>query len=232
MLRVGLTGSVASGKSTVAEMWREAGVPVVSADDLARRVVEPGTDGLRRVVEEFGKEVLNEDGSLNRAALGNRVFRDDEERGRLEEILHPLIAERRSRLMEELEREGAFLAVAEIPLLYEVGLEDEFDVVVVVDAPYDERLRRLREDRALDEDEARRMMEAQMDATEKRRRADFVLDNGGAMPELRTAATALLAQLRARARSEVREEGRDDDAQAAREGESVESNPGEAGEGS
>ncbi|MDX1568095.1 MAG: dephospho-CoA kinase [Longimicrobiales bacterium] len=202
MLHVGLTGSVASGKSTVAGMWREAGVPVVSADDLARRVVEPGTVGLRRVVEEFGEEVLEEDGSLDRAALRNRIFRNEEDRRRLEEILHPLIAEHRSRWMEEVEGKGASLAVAEIPLLFEAGLEEDFDVVVVVDAPREERLRRLVEDRGLAEDEALRMMDAQMDADEKRSRADFVLDNGAGIPELRTAAGALLAQLRSHARKE------------------------------
>lgn len=206
MLDVGLTGSVASGKSTVAEVWREAGVPVVSADELARRVVEPGTVGLRRVVEAFGEGVLNEDGSLDRAALRNRVFRDEEERRRLEEILHPLIAERRARWMEEVEKEGAPLAVAEIPLLFEAGLEEDFDVVVVVDAPAEERLRRLMYDRGLEEEEARRMMDAQMEAEEKRRRADFVLDNEGDIADLRIAAAALLDRLLSRADGDTRRE--------------------------
>lgn len=205
MLDVGLTGSVAAGKSTVAEVWREAGVPVVSADDLARRVVEPGTVGLRRVVEAFGEGILTENGSLDRAALRSRVFRDAEERRRLEEILHPLIAERRSRWMEEAEKEGAPLAVAEIPLLFEAGLENDFDVVVVVDASSEVRLRRLMDDRGLEEEEARRMMDAQMEAEEKRRRADFVLVNEGDIVGLRGAAVALLDRLRSRAADARRE---------------------------
>lgn len=203
MLTVGLTGSVASGKSTVAGMWKEEGVPVASADDFARRAVEPGSEGLRRVVEAFGTEVLSDDGSLDRAAVRRRVFENARERRRLEEILHPLIARRRERWLEELRRDGAPLAVAEIPLLFEAGVEDEFDVIVVVDAPEEERLRRLREDRGLTEEEARSIMAAQLDPGEKRRRADIVVDNGTDLQALRRKAGSVLEELRARAPGEA-----------------------------
>jgi dephospho-CoA kinase len=195
---VGLTGNVASGKSSVADIWSEVGVPVVRADDLARAVVEPGTPGLEAVVETFGEGVLREDGSLDRDALRRRVFRDPEARRKLEELLHPRIARLRAEWMEARAREGVPLAVAEIPLLYEAGLEEEFDAVVMVDAPTEERIRRLRQDRDLPRNEALRIMDAQMPASRKRQQADFVLDNAGTLDDLRDRALALLDLLRAR----------------------------------
>lgn len=199
MLTVGLTGSVASGKSTVARLWADEGVPVVSADDLARRVVEPGSEGLAEVVEAFGPGVLAPDGTLDRDALRDRVFRDSGARRRLEAILHPRIAALREGWTAARRAEGAELVVAEIPLLYEAGLADDFDVVVVVHASTRERLRRLVEERGLEPDDARRIMESQMDADEKRRRADRVLENDGTRDDLGRAARALLDELRDRA---------------------------------
>ena len=199
MLSVGLTGNVAAGKSRVAEVWRDHGVPVVGADDLAREVVAPGTPGLARVREALGDEVVAPDGSLDRAALRARVFADDEARRRLEEILHPLIQERRAAWLEARRAEGAALVVSEIPLLFEVGLDREVDVTVVVDAPEEERLRRLVEDRGLASGEARRIMGAQMDAAEKRGRADVVIGNDGTLEELDAEAARVLVELRERA---------------------------------
>lgn len=206
MLSVGLTGSVASGKSTVARVWAGRGVPVVSADALARRVVEPGGEGLSEVVEAFGPGVLRDDGTLDREALRARVFGDDEARRRLEAILHPRIARLRDAWTAEREAEGAELVVAEIPLLFEAELEDEYDVTVVVHASREARLRRLAEERGIEADEARRIMDAQMDPAEKRRRADYVLENDGSLEELREAALELLDRLRDRASSSSRGE--------------------------
>ncbi len=199
MLKVAITGNVASGKSVLAEIWARAGVPLVSADALAREVVEPGTPGLDAVVQAFGPEVLESDGTLNRQEVRNRVFSDPHRRRQLEEILHPLIARRREEWMEEESRKGAGLGVAEIPLLFEVGLEEEFDAVVVVDAPPEERLRRLTEVRGLTKKEALRIMAAQMAPEEKVKRADFVIHNWGTIEELEERALALLDLLRARA---------------------------------
>lgn len=196
MLKVALTGNVASGKSTVARIWRDVGVPVVSADELAREVVGPGSDGLAEVRSAFGDEVLAADGSLDRAAMRRIVFRDPGARARLEGILHPRIEARRRAWMAAREREGAELVVADIPLLFEVGLQDAFDVTVVVDAPAEVRLARMVRERGLEEDEARRIMEAQTDAGRKRTMADHVLDNGGTLEELRERALELLGRLR------------------------------------
>lgn len=196
MIRVGLTGNVASGKSEVARAWAEAGVPVVSADELAREAVSPGSPGLREVVEAFGAEVLAPDGTLDRAGLRRRVFEDEEARRRLEGILHPRIAQLRKQWLRERAREEASVVVSEIPLLYESGLEGEFDVVVVVHAPREDRRRRLMERRGLSREEADRIMAAQGDPDEKRRRADHVLPNDGTLEELRARAAELLEKLR------------------------------------
>lgn len=199
MLTVGLTGNVAAGKSRVARAWRQYGVPVVGADDLAREVVEPGTPGLEEVRAAFGAGVLSADGTLDRSALRARVFQNEEERTLLEAILHPLIQERRRAWIDIRREEGARLVVSEIPLLFEVGLDREMDVTVLVDAPEDERLRRLITDRGLAEREARRIMAAQMDPGEKRARADVIIDNSGTLEELDARAAEVLADLRRRA---------------------------------
>ncbi|MDH5759675.1 MAG: dephospho-CoA kinase [Gemmatimonadota bacterium] len=199
MLTVALTGTVAAGKSTLLEMWARAGVSVVSADDLAREVVAPATPGIHAVREAFGGEVFAADGTLDRARLRERVFGDDEARARLEAILHPLIQARRDDWLAARRREGAPLVVAEIPLLFEVGGEKDFDVVVVVDGPEEERIRRMSTVRRIDESMARGIMAAQMDAAEKRARADIVVENAGPRWALQRTAGEVLASLRRRA---------------------------------
>ena len=199
MLSVALTGNVGSGKSTVAGIWAGAGVPVVSADDLSRDAVRPGTPGLREVVEAFGEKVLAPDGTLDRAGLRALVFQDDEARSRLEAVLHPRIRALRSSWMEERRAEGAPLTVAEIPLLFEVGLQVDFDVTVLVDAPEDTRLERLVGSRGHEEAEARSVVAAQMDSAEKRALADVVLDNDRSLDDLEATALDVLDRLRERA---------------------------------
>jgi dephospho-CoA kinase len=191
---------VASGKTLVARIWADTGVPVILADELAREVVEPGSEGLAEIVAVFGEEVLREDGTLHREALGERVFQRAEERKTLEGILHPRIQLLREAWMSRQREAGSPLAVSEIPLLFEGGLEQDFDAVVLVDAPREERLRRLTDDRGLAIERAEAVMDVQMPAREKRARADFVLDNGGSREELKERALALLDLLRARAR--------------------------------
>ncbi|MEM7202318.1 MAG: dephospho-CoA kinase [Planctomycetota bacterium] len=199
MLQIALTGNVASGKSTVAALLEAEGVPVLRADEVAREVVAPGTPGLARVVDAFGEEVLAPDGGLDRAAMRAVVFADDDARARLESILHPLIRARRDEWIDGLRRRREALAVCEIPLLYETGLEVEFDGVVLVDVSPAERLRRMVDDRGLATFEAERIMAAQLDPAAKRQRADYVIDNDGSLDDLRAAALALLARLRTRA---------------------------------
>jgi dephospho-CoA kinase len=192
---VGLTGNVAAGKSTVAEAWARAGIPVVRADDLAADALEPGSSGLSEVFEAFGEGVLARDGTLDRAALRDRVFRDAEARRRLEEIVHPRVRQARDRWLDGQRRAGAPLVVVEIPLLFETGAEETVDEVVVVDAAPELRLERMVRNRGLEPDEARRIMDSQMDAGEKRARAHHVLENDGSPEALLRASALLLASL-------------------------------------
>jgi dephospho-CoA kinase len=184
MLKVGLTGNIAAGKSSVAETWRSLGATIVDADELSRLAVEPGTPALAAIAEEWGTWVLEEGGALDRAALRQIVFADPEARERLEGIVHPAVAALRDARYLEAQARGDALVVADIPLLFEVGMADEFDVVVLVDAPEAVRLQRLVEDRGLDADEAKRIIAAQMPSELKRARADVVIENAGTRGDL------------------------------------------------
>jgi len=184
VISVGLTGNVASGKSSVADVWRQAGLPVISADALARDVVEPGTTGLAAVVEAFGSEVLTPDGSLDRDVLRGVVFQDKAAKECLESLLHPRIWTLRDQWMRAQHEKRVDLVVSEVPLLFEADLEADFHVTVVVDAPDEVRLNRLTHLRGMSEGDARRVMAAQLPSEEKRGRADRVLVNAGTLEDL------------------------------------------------
>jgi dephospho-CoA kinase len=188
MLKVGLTGNIAAGKSAVADVWRSMGATVVDADELARRAVEPGTPAHAAIAREWGTWVLEDGGALDRAALRQIVFADPDARARLEGIVHPAVAALRDEHFRDAEARGDRLVVADIPLLFEVGMADEFDVVVLVDAPEEVRLARIVADRGLAEDEARQMIAAQMRAELKRARADVVIENTGTLGDLQDTA--------------------------------------------
>jgi dephospho-CoA kinase len=177
MVRVGLTGGIGAGKSTVAQRLRELGATVIDADQVARQVVEPGTPGLAAVVEAFGAQVLLPDGRLDRPALGRVVFGDGEKLTRLNGILHPLIGERTQALIEAVPPDAVL--VHDIPLLVENQLGTGFQLVIVVDAPEPERIRRLVEDRGMSTDEAVARIRAQAGEAERRKVADVWIDNSG-----------------------------------------------------
>jgi dephospho-CoA kinase len=195
VLRVALTGNVASGKSTVVEIWKGLGARVIDADVLARAAVAPGTPGHAAVVHAFGDHILAQDGSLNRAALRGIVFADSSERTRLEAIVHPEVARLRTEEEKRLVDEGARIIINDIPLLFEVGLAGEFDAVVHVHADEATRLDRLVQLRGLSEEEARALMEAQMPSDEKRPAADFVIENSGTRAELEAQAQSVWEDL-------------------------------------
>ncbi|MBA3719012.1 MAG: dephospho-CoA kinase [Nocardioidaceae bacterium] len=197
MLRVGLTGGIGSGKSEVSRRLAAHGAVVVDADLLAREVVEPGTAGLAEVVAQLGPEVLAPDGTLDRAGVGRRVFDDDEARRRLEAVIHPRVRQRAA----EIERRAADGAVVvhDIALLVETGQQDDFEVVVVVDAPDDVRTERLVSVRGMDADEARLRIAAQASRERRLAAADEVVDNGGDRSALDAQVEALWQRLRARA---------------------------------
>jgi dephospho-CoA kinase len=202
MLTVGLTGNIAAGKSAVAAHWAGLGAFVVDADELARQVVEPGTPALARIVEAWGPAVLRE-GELDRAALRGIVFADPEARERLEGIVHPAVAALRDEAFRQAAEGGHRLAVADIPLLFETGMVDDFDVVVLVDAPEETRKLRLVSDRGLEPEEAQRMIAAQMPSALKRARADVVIDNTGSLADLHRRASDVWLDLSRRAASEA-----------------------------
>jgi len=199
MLRVGLTGNIASGKSTVAAVWERLGAPIVDADVLARRALEPGSHGLEQVALEFGPEVLDAAGALDRAKLRSIVFRDARERARLEAIVHPAVRQLRKAEDARLRAAGVPIAVHDVPLLFETGLDRDVDLIVLVDSPAAERLERLVRDRGLDPDEAKRMIAAQMPADRKRRLSDLVIENTGTLADLERKAEAAWREVKRRA---------------------------------
>lgn len=187
MLLIALTGNIASGKSEVARIFADLGATVIDADDLARDAVRPGSPGLDAIASRWGKRVLNTDGSLNRAALRSIIFASEAERQALNAIVHPEVKRLRDELIAEARARGDAVVVSAIPLLFEVGLEKEFDRVILVDAPDDLRRSRLVNRRGLSTAEAQRMMDAQMPASAKRSRAHIVIDNENDLKALRRA---------------------------------------------
>ena len=192
-MRVGLTGGVASGKSTVAALLRELGAVVVDSDTLAREVVEPGTPGLAAVVEAFGPGVLTADGRLDRPALGAVVFGDQPARRRLEGILHPLIRARAAEL--EAAAPAGTVVVHDIPLLVETGQADRFDAVVVVDVPVETQVARMVRDRGMSREDALARVKAQASREERLAVATHVVENTGTREDLRDRVTEVLEEL-------------------------------------
>lgn len=180
-LRVGLTGGIGAGKSTVAALLEAHGAVVTSADEISRDLVSPGSDGLAAVVAEFGEEILAPDGSLDRSALGHMVFSDELRRARLEEILLPLIAAEAWARMETVP--AGQVAVYDVPLLAEGQMQDLFDLVVVVETNLELRLERLAR-RGMKRDEALARISSQATDEERRAVADVVLSNSGSIDEL------------------------------------------------
>lgn len=198
MLHVGLTGNIAAGKSTVAELFRRWGATIIDADEIVRELQEPGGAVLSAIAERFGPEVLRADGTLDRAALRARVLADPAELAALNGVMHPAVAARRRALVTAARRRGDRIVVSDIPLLFEADDPAAFDAIVLVDAP--EPLRRARlADRDLPGDEAGRLMAAQQPAAEKRARSDYVIENTGDLIALERTARAAWEALLARA---------------------------------
>jgi dephospho-CoA kinase len=181
--RIGLTGGIGSGKSTVSGLFAEKGAVIIDSDVLAREVVAPGTPGLAAVVEAFGADMLTPDGSLDRPALGRVVFADAEARARLEAITHPLVRAR-ARQIEAAAPDGSVVE-HDVPLLVETGQQDKFDAVVVVDADVDTQLRRLAETRGMAADDVRSRIDAQASREQRRAAADYIVVNDGSLDDLR-----------------------------------------------
>jgi dephospho-CoA kinase len=191
VIRLGLTGGIGSGKSTVSRLLAELGAVVVDADLVAREVVEPGTPGLAAVVEAFGEGVLQPDGTLDREALGKVVFGDDAARRRLSGILHPLIGARSAELWAQAEAAGAAVLVHDVPLLVESGLEGMYDEVLVVDVAPEVQLDRLVRLRRMNRADAEQRLAAQATREVRLASATKVLHNDGTVEDLQAQVRAL-----------------------------------------
>jgi len=198
MIVVGLTGGVATGKSTVAGMFRECGAAVIDADKLAREVVQPGTPAWKRIVKTFGKRVVNSNGRINRKALGRVVFRDKAKLRQLERIIHPRVAQLQARLTKQAagKNPGA-VVIYDVPLLFEAGVDKRVDEIIVVTADRETQIARLRQRNRLTRSEAIRRIKTQMPLSKKIPKADYVLDGTLNRRTLRKVVGRIYLRLRA-----------------------------------
>ena len=199
MLIVGLTGNAASGKSSVAQLMAARGATIIDADVLARIAVEPGSPGLKAIVEHWGPGILTPDGSLDRETMRHRVFANPKELEALNAIVHPAVARLRDQAIAVARAQGARIVICDIPLLFEKDLARDYDVIVLVDAPKAVRLERLTTRRGLAQDDAIHLIAAQMPAELKRAHADFIIDNDSDQRALSRRVDAVWAALEARA---------------------------------
>ena len=175
MFLIGLTGGIAAGKSTVAKRWVEHGAIEIDADSLARDVVQPGSEGLKRVVQAFGESIIEDSGELNRKALAKLIFESDEKRLLLNSILHPLIRQLAAEQLKKFDDDA--IVIYNVPLLVEAEVDHDFNLVVTVEAPEDEQVKRLVQTRGLSEPEAKRRIAAQAQPIERAARADRILNS-------------------------------------------------------
>jgi dephospho-CoA kinase len=199
---IGLTGGIASGKSTVASMLRELGAPIVDADLIARQVVEPGQPALAEIADRFGADVLDADGRLDRKAMGERVFSDPIARAALNAIVHPRIAIASRAALAELAAAGNPVALYDAALLVENQIHRGLDGLIVVSAPAAAQIERLCERDSIDESAARARLAAQLPLADKLAVADWVVDNGGSLEQTRAQVEAVWRQVQERARAE------------------------------
>lgn len=195
MKTVGLTGGIGSGKSTVAKLLTEEGFAVVDADQIARDIMEPGSPVLEQVADVFGEDVIRQDGSLDRAELARRAFVSQEQTAKLNAITHPAIREESKRRFAQAEASGAKVAVYDMPLLVDLGLNEDMDLTVVVDVDVEERVRRLVASRGLEESDARARIAQQIDDATRLAAADVVIDNNGPVEALEPQVRDLVERL-------------------------------------
>lgn len=191
----GLTGGIGTGKSTVAKIIREQGIPVVDADEIARQVLSPGSDGYNQVIDVFGEMVLDSSNQIDRKLLGAIVFGDREHLIQLEQILHPLIEKERFQRKGDLERAGHKVAFYDIPLLFEKKLDKEFDATIVVYCSPEEQLKRASQRDGVNIEVIQKRMENQLAIEEKISRADYAIDNNGGISLLKQNVLDLLSTL-------------------------------------
>ena len=198
MKKIGLTGGIGSGKSTVAQLLVRHGWELVDADQIARDIVEPGQPALTELAQAFGEDILQEDGSLDRGLLASRAFSSREKTAVLNSITHPRINEETQARFDAARQAGADFVVYDMPLLVDKGLHKDMDATIVVDVDAEERVRRLVAYRGLDEEDARRRIAAQIPDDVRRVVADFIIDNNGPLEALDEQVEGVAEKLRAR----------------------------------
>ncbi|ARK31690.1 dephospho-CoA kinase [Halalkalibacter krulwichiae] len=191
---IGLTGGIASGKSTVSKMVEDMGVPVIDADKVAREVVEPGSEALEKIRNHFGSTILNEDGTLARKKLGAIIFQDPKERQVLNGIVHPAVRKRMEEWKQHYLNEGHQTIVYDIPLLFESNLFHLVDKVIVVYVDYETQLKRLMERDQAGEQDAIQRIASQMPLAEKREQADYIIDNSYSLEETKKQLEGILKE--------------------------------------
>lgn len=197
MKKIGLTGGIGSGKSTVAKLLDHEGFPVVDADKIAREIMEPGSPVLDEVAAAFGDDLINEDGSLDRGELARRAFVDKPSTEKLNSITHPAIRAESERRFAAAEAAGEPAVIYDMPLLVELGMHRAMDLTVVVDVDAEERVRRLTTSRGLDETDARARIAQQIDDATRKAAADVIIDNNGDEENLKPQVEKLVQQIRA-----------------------------------
>jgi dephospho-CoA kinase len=196
VLKIAITGGAGSGKSMVARMFQELGGAVLDADEIAHRVVAVGAPAWQELKQAFGPEFFGEDGELDRARMARQVFADPEARLRLNEIVHPHVAKEIRERLEDLRGRGVRMVLVEVPLLFEAGLAEGYDKVIVVDADSQEQVARLLERDRRDEAEIQGIINAQMPLQDKAAKADFVVNNRGALPDTRKQVEKIWGELK------------------------------------
>lgn len=195
MIKIGLTGGIATGKSTVGRIIHQKGVIVISADELAHQAMLPGSATYQRIVAEFSPKILTSDGEINRRLLGEIVFEDEAARKRLEQIVHPFVINGIRESLELYSKQGVRIVVVEIPLLFEVGVTDLFDQIWVVSSTLESQLQRIQERDGLTKEEAKKRIATQLPLKEKEKRADVVIMNDRGLDSLEKQVVALLRTL-------------------------------------
>jgi dephospho-CoA kinase len=192
---IGLTGGIASGKSTVSRVLRKKGFSVVDADELARQVVEPGQSGLAQVVSAFGTDLLDPDGRLDRRKLGKLVFGRPEQLRKLEALLHPLIQSETMKLRQQAESRGEAFAFYDVPLLFEKNMQTDFDAIIVVSSSPELQIQRMKSRDGLTDQEVRERLGSQISLSEKEGKATWVIRNEGSLSELESQVSQLISQI-------------------------------------
>ena len=192
---IGLTGGIASGKSTISNIFKEVGWPVIDADQTARQVVMPGSLGLAQIVSRFGSQVLQPDGTLDRATLGSMVFDDPQNLSDLDQIEHPLIMAAIDQQLAGFKKQGLPVVVLDVPLLFETGMDQECDLTVLAVVDRKTQLERLMKRDHCSKDAALKRINAQMPLEEKMRRADVTIDNNGSLAQTRLQVAKLVERV-------------------------------------